>query len=175
MAELLAELTSEGMTELRVMVWLGHGLGLILLGGGMLYFLGLYAYVRARRPEALEGLDHALSVVGMGMSVGLTLLIASGLLGRYLLHGGFVWTWETPGDQLSTLKALLFLGAWVHWGWLEVVIMHPFRGALHAGPEALSQLESARARALRALSWQALIFLVLLSLGAIRGALLLHS
>lgn len=171
MAELLAGLT----TELRMMVWLGHGLGMILLGGGMIYFLGLYAYVRARRPEALEGLDQAFSVVGMGMSVGLTLLIASGLLGRYLLHDAFVWRWDTPGEQLSTLKALLFLGAWVHWGWLEVVIMHPFRGALQAGPEAATQLERSRARALRALSWQALIFLILLSLGAVRGALLLTS
>lgn len=168
-------MVGQAMVGLHTMVWLAHGLGMVLLGGGMVYFLGLYVYLRHRRPEALTGLDHAFSEVGMGMSVGLTLLIASGLLGRYLLHGGFVWRFDTTEALLSSLKALLFLGAWVHWGWLEVVILHPFRGALQAGPEGQAVLEQARARALKALGWQALIFLVLLALGATRGALWLTS
>jgi hypothetical protein len=145
-----------------------HTAGLMAFGGGLLWFILVLG--RADRASGLEGsrvADDAFRVTSMGMSVGLTALIAGGLLRYYLLHHAFRWGTGSPYETLHLLKILSFLAAWIAWGWLEVVIMHPFRRDLpEPGAPPSPEYIQARRRVRRALKGQLALFLWILFLGA---------
>src|SRR5687768_12391611 len=82
-----------------------HTGGIIAFGGGLLWFI--LVLNRAERANGLEGAriaDDTFRVTSVGMSVGLTALIAGGLLRQYLAQGQFAWSTQSPYDTLFLLK-----------------------------------------------------------------------
>lgn len=137
-----------------------HLSGLLGFGGGIvIFYSGFVIAEHVLSPEEKTGFDRTFRSVSLGMSVCLALLIFSGLGLRFHLHplsdftvlpvegmplgqllrarlawgpplvGGLPQPWRTS-DQLDLLRSLLFVAQWLAWGWLEVVIQHPFRQAL---------------------------------------------
>ncbi len=145
-----------------------HTAGLVAFGGGLLWFIVVLE--RADKASGLEGsriADDAFRVTSMGMSMGLTALIAGGLLRYFLLHGSFRWTAGSSFETLNLAKILFFVVEWVAWGWFEVVILHPFRRDLpEPGRPVAPEYAAARARVRRALRWQLVLFALVLTLGA---------
>lgn len=148
---------------------LAHGLGVLAFGGGILYFSLLYWKTRnMTAPQEGLALDRRFQGQSLVMSLGLTLLIFSGLFLHYQAHGQFSWSGSSPQERLGLAKALLFLCQWVAWGWFEVVILHPWRVAL-ALPEPLESPTylPARQRLVRALTVQLLFTMAIFGLSIV--------
>jgi len=172
-----------------------HLTGMLGFGGGIVVFYsGFVIADRMLSPEEKTGFDRTFRSVSLGMSVCLALLIFSGLGLRFHLHslaayavmpmeglpigqllrarlswgpplvGGLPQPWRLT-DQLDLLRTLLFVVQWLAWGWLEVVIQHPFRQALSlTDPYQQPYFVDVRRRVRRALGVQNLfLFAGLLS------------
>lgn len=102
--------------------------GQIIVGGGLVWFTLLFLWAdRTRRNPEAAVLDEGFRVTSVGMSVGLTILILGEILSFYLDHGGFHLTISGLRDVFLLAKYLTILLFWVHWGYLEIVVMHRFR------------------------------------------------
>ncbi len=143
-----------------------HGLGAIVFGGGLVWFALLFATTDPKRDERdAHFVDQSFVRIGMLMSVGLTLVIFSGITRYYIRAGGFSWLADTPADRFLTLKIAVFFLAWVFWGWFEVVIMHRFRQCVGTSPRP-DDYPSARRRVAKALNIQLVFLMLILALGA---------
>lgn len=160
---LMVRLDWELLLFLTQVAQLAHGLGVLAFGGGVLYFSLLYWKTNSSvSPHQGLALDQRFQGQSLVMSVGLTLLIFSGLFLHFQAHGQFSWGGSSQQEKLGLAKALLFLCQWIAWGWLEVVILHPWRVAL-AQPEPLTSPTylPARRRLVRALTLQLVLTVVI--------------
>lgn len=124
------------------------GSALVLLGGLSTFTIRERRSRRADFPVQRE-LDRVFRRFGLVLSVSLAVLIFSGIGQHYLDRGDFRWGFTSPQDTVRTVKALMFLGFWVHWGWVEVVTFDGIRRMMNAAAPSPEVMDGHR-RAWRA-------------------------
>ena len=156
------------MLELRAAMTIIHITGLAILIGGLSWFVWLEWHLRAAPWDSRLAVDRSYRDAGDIFGVTLALTIYSGLTLYYLIHESFSWGFGTHWETWQSLKALLFLGFWVHWGWTEVVTMDRVRKMAPSSGEGPSEdYQAARLRGWRAVRLLSLEGVTLLILGAI--------
>lgn len=170
-----------------------HLLATIGFGGGVLWgFIALLFSEFSDQLAEQTRIDRMFRIGSLALSCCLTALIFSGLALRFFSHPTpspepetiahlirlqLVWgpppvngvspLWTTA-QKLDLARTLLFGLQWIHWGWLEVVIQHPYRQALQlAQPFDFPNHAQNRQRVRRALGFQVLFTLAALVLTAL--------
>ncbi len=145
---------------------LGIRLGQLAFGGGLLWGTLLLSWSnRADVPGTPAAVDRAYLDLSLATSVGLTLLVFSTIVHHYLALGSFSLPLETPQQVLTAIGYGVFFLLWVHWGYVEIVILHRFRSELPAGNDPVPEsFRLTRVRLRNAHGLQFTLFLLMIAL-----------
>ncbi len=144
---------------------IGVRLGQLAFGGGLLWSTLLLAWSNRCEDDAgAAAVDEAYLDVSVAMSVGLTVLVFATIASHYLVNGRFTLPLETPAQVLTAIQYGLFLPLWLHWGYVEIVIMQRFRAEMPRRGEPLTEsYRRTRARVRTAHGTQFALFLLLVA------------
>lgn len=115
------------MAYLRLALGLIHILAMVVVVGGLLWFV-----IQERKSRGGDWLKrvaatHQFQAGSNILGVTLALTIYSGVALYYVINGAFTWSLDPSWNLWLSVKSIAFLLFWVHWGWNEVVLMHPLR------------------------------------------------
>ena len=138
----------------------------LAFGGGLLWSTLLLTWSnRVEHPGQSAAADRAYLDLSLAMSIGLTVLVFSTIVHHYLVLGGFSLPLDTLPQKLTAIQYAVFLALWIHWGYVEIVILQRFRAEMPAVGNPVTPLyRRTRIRVRKAHGLQLFLFLVMVVL-----------
>jgi len=147
--------------------------GQVAFGGGLLWSTLLLSWSCRRETDArTPAAGEAYLDLSVATSIGLTVLIFATIFNHYLVNGGFSLPLDTGAQVAGALKYAVFFVLWLHWGYVEIVLLHRFREQIADPDVAMSdEFRLTRRRVRNAHFLQLILFLVMLALDTLSQVL----